>query len=338
MSTDKKYDEGSHYQQTEHAFQSPKWGVLEAHDADQQAHNLKNWQQHYDQISDGAFYGRIEEVSFGDIHTFKEHTNLGIHQHCNVSPNALWIGFSANDVSCRINGCSVGSRGLMLRPGNTEFELVTPNDFTIFGIVIDQNYLQSKADRYQITLSPERLNTPIHHWPSHKIDQLKQIIEPLIHSSNIPSPNELHQQHLVMMLLDLFDTASPKSTSQRSLQKRRHVVKTVIEHVQSHPEFPASITALCQIAHVSRRTLQYSFEHVLGMSPVRYIRAIRLNQVRRALLQGCTEQYTIADLAQQYGFWHSGQFSHDYTQLFGENPSHTRQRHHCYSTVFSTRS
>ena len=32
-------------------------------------------------------------------------------------------------------------------------------------------------------------------------------------------------------------------------------------------------------------------------------------------------------IAQQWGFFHAGQFTHDYTSLFGENPSVTAMRH-----------
>ncbi|MEI8618536.1 helix-turn-helix domain-containing protein [Pseudoalteromonas sp. B193] len=34
---------------------------------------------------------------------------------------------------------------------------------------------------------------------------------------------------------------------------------------------------------VSRRTLQYSFESILGINPLRFLRLTRLNNVRREL-------------------------------------------------------
>jgi AraC family ethanolamine operon transcriptional activator len=119
-----------------------KWCVMEANDADEQAHNLKDWQQQYDQISNGRFYGKIEEVMFESIHAFREHTSQTVRQQCNVWPNAIWLGFSADEKSCRINGHHVSSDHLMIRPGSTQFELVTPEQFNIFGIVINQDILK----------------------------------------------------------------------------------------------------------------------------------------------------------------------------------------------------
>lgn len=86
------------------------------------------------------------------------------------------------------------------------------------------------------------------------------------------------------------------------------------------------MTDLCELTHVSRRTLQYCFEQVLGLSPLQYLRLMRLNAVRRLLLAGLEEGDTIALLAARYGFWHAGQFSADYKGLFGEPPSATLAR------------
>jgi AraC family ethanolamine operon transcriptional activator len=326
MSISEIHVEGSHNKETEHAVLSPKWGTLEAHDANEQAHNLKGWQQHFDQISHGAFYGRIDEVSFKGIHSFKEHTNQGIHQHCSVAPDSLWLGLPAENSSCRINGQQVDQNSLMLRQGNTEFELVTPQDFTIYGIVIDRQLLQQAAEHNHVNVTLKNFNTPIQNLSVDNLNQLRQQLERIINAHNQHISTQSDHHRLVMMLLSIFETTQPKHGPSNSLNKRRQVVKTVIDYVQSHPEFPANIEQLCQIAHVSRRTLQYSFEQVLGTSPLRYLRAVRLNQVRRKIQQGLNENDTITSLAQHHGFWHSGQFSHDYTQLFGENPSETRQQ------------
>jgi AraC family ethanolamine operon transcriptional activator len=83
-----------------------------------------------------------------------------------------------------------------------------------------------------------------------------------------------------------------------------------------------TITDLCRATHVSRRTLQYSFESILGISPNQYLRISRLNGVRRALLQSDGVEH-ITDIASQWGFWHMSQFAKDYANLFGERPSQT---------------
>jgi AraC family ethanolamine operon transcriptional activator len=57
------------------------------------------------------------------------------------------------------------------------------------------------------------------------------------------------------------------------------------------------------------------------MSPVTYLRALRLNGVRRELKRGGDE--AVADRAARWGFWHQSRFAADYKHLFGELPSET---------------
>ncbi|BBM05094.1 hypothetical protein HAALTHF_00650n [Vreelandella aquamarina] len=58
--------------------------------------------------------------------------------------------------------------------------------------------------------------------------------------------------------------------------------------------------ALCELTHVSRRTLQYSFTTTLGISPLQFLRLTRLNRVRRALR--AAEPQTVTEIATYWGF------------------------------------
>ena len=305
---------------------NPKWCMLEAADAEEQAHNLKDWQQQYDQISHGEFYGRINEVSLNHIHAFREYTSQAVRQQCNVLPDSIWLGFSADEKNCRINGHNVDNQTLMVRPGNTEFELVTPEKFNIYGIVVSQDALINVADKQDIAFNLALLNSPMRAWPSQKLDQLKCLLNQIIKPNDVSVAGALQQDTLLMTVLDILQQDDADRQQSPSLAKRQTVVAKVKDHLLSHPNKQITITELCELAHVSRRTLQYSFEDVLGISPLRYLRLSRLNAVRRTLLSGINDDETILMIAEQWGFWHAGQFAHDYTQLFGENPSQTRLR------------
>lgn len=312
------------------------WCVMEANDADEQAHNLKNWQQQYDQISNGRFYGRIEEVMFKSIHAFREHTSQTVRQQCNVWPNAIWLGFSADEKACRINGHHVSSDHLMIRPGNTQFELVTPEQFNIFGIVINQDNLHEVARKQGIELDKSLFHSPLRLWQSTKLNNLRHLLNDVLK----PQPDNTVRHHqeddLIMAVLDILQLNDQLIHEKPSFGKRRAVVEKVTTYIDAHPDKPLSITDLCDLAHVSRRTLQYCFEDVLGISPLKCMRISRLNAVRRVLSNGLKNDETITMIAQQWGFFHAGQFTHDYTSLFGENPSVTALRHQQASTKRKT--
>jgi transcriptional regulator GlxA family with amidase domain len=86
------------------------------------------------------------------------------------------------------------------------------------------------------------------------------------------------------------------------------------------------VTELCELAHVSERTLQYAFREVLGMSPTAYLNRLRLHHLRRDLLKANYASSTVSDMALSRGFWHFSDFARVYKASFGESPSATLRR------------
>lgn len=86
------------------------------------------------------------------------------------------------------------------------------------------------------------------------------------------------------------------------------------------------IASVCEAAGIRSRTLEYGFRELFGISPVSYIKALRLNHVRRLLLSPASARRTITAIALDSGFWHLSQFAADYQKFFGESPSITRRR------------
>jgi AraC family ethanolamine operon transcriptional activator len=53
-----------------------------------------------------------------------------------------------------------------------------------------------------------------------------------------------------------------------------------------------------------------------------YFRACRLNAVRQEL-KTAPDTATVYQIAQRWGFWHTGEFAAAYRRLFGKLPSQT---------------
>jgi AraC family ethanolamine operon transcriptional activator len=107
-----------------------------------------------------------------------------------------------------------------------------------------------------------------------------------------------------------------------TLARRKRIVDKACELMMSNPDEPISILDVCSKVGASRRKLNYCFQDVLGISPTQYLRALRLNAVRRGL-SNPTAGLTVQDVAASWGFWHLGQFSMDYKKQFCELPSAT---------------
>jgi AraC family ethanolamine operon transcriptional activator len=107
-----------------------------------------------------------------------------------------------------------------------------------------------------------------------------------------------------------------------NLERRKKLVNRACELMLAHADEPLSILEVCSHVGTSRRKLNYCFQDVLGTTPIKYLRSLRLNGVRRALRHASVED-SVQDLAARWGFWHLSQFAQDYKRLFGELPSAT---------------
>lgn len=302
--------------------------TVEAFDADEHAHNLTDWEQSYDQITSGPFHGTLSELQLPQMQVFRECTSQAVRQSCCVWPDAFWFGLPEQSGQTRINGRLAGEQTLMVRPGNCEFELVTPPDYAIYGIVIRRHTLLQATEQSGSQIDWAQLA----HAEVMQVDKsartaLLHTLAGLLQNDGGGTDPDWRQPVLLNALLALLDTGAIDSAVSSSFQRRQRIVAKAREHVLAHHDQAITVPQLCEQLFVSRRTLQYCFEDVLGMSPMLYLRLIRLNGARRHLRQAPAKSLTVQDVATDWGFWHFSQFSSDYRKLFGHSPSQSRLVH-----------
>jgi AraC family ethanolamine operon transcriptional activator len=128
------------------------------------------------------------------------------------------------------------------------------------------------------------------------------------------------------VLASLFDVGALPAQGGAEMparHRRQSIVSEAREYVLANRDRAINVPELCERLHVSRRTLQYCFQDVLGMAPATYLRAIRLNGARRDLCNASRASLSVQDVAATWGFWHLSQFATDYRKLFGVRPSDT---------------
>jgi AraC-like DNA-binding protein len=104
---------------------------------------------------------------------------------------------------------------------------------------------------------------------------------------------------------------------------RRAVLRKARDHVDANLKRPLRQADLARAAGVSARTLTRVFRECLGVSPMRYVRRIRLGAVHRDLLAGEPGSTTVTRVAMEYGFFRLGAFAGEYRREFQELPSET---------------
>jgi AraC family ethanolamine operon transcriptional activator len=134
--------------------------------------------------------------------------------------------------------------------------------------------------------------------------------------------SQLILEDFLPLLIDALPSPQGRRVAWTSL-RRADLVKQAQLYMETHLGQPLTLASLCQALHTSQRPLHYGFQELLGVSPMAYLKVLRLTAARRQLRQSEPGQTTVADVASYCGFWSLGHFSRDYKNLFGELPSTT---------------
>jgi AraC-like DNA-binding protein len=103
-------------------------------------------------------------------------------------------------------------------------------------------------------------------------------------------------------------------------------IKPVVDVIEAHPERPFTVAALAEVAAVSVRTLQHGFQRHLEMSPMSYLRQVRLARAHQDLSAFGPDQVTVTQIAHKWGFGHISRFAAAYRTRYGIGPSTTLRK------------
>jgi AraC-like DNA-binding protein len=112
----------------------------------------------------------------------------------------------------------------------------------------------------------------------------------------------------------------------RASPARRRVVLAADEYLAANPARPIYTEDLCAALGVSAARLAEAFRATFGISPHRFLKLRRLAMVRASLRSREGPTPLVKSAALSHGFWHLGQFAHDYRAMYGEAPSDTLAR------------
>jgi AraC-like DNA-binding protein len=102
-------------------------------------------------------------------------------------------------------------------------------------------------------------------------------------------------------------------------------IRAAEEYIRAYAHLPLTLGDICQAAGVNVRTLLHTFQKKRGHSPMDFLRGVRMEAVRAALLHP-DPQTSVTREAANWGFLHFGRFAHDYRARYHELPSETLRR------------
>jgi AraC-like DNA-binding protein len=135
--------------------------------------------------------------------------------------------------------------------------------------------------------------------------------------------------HVESLVLDGLLLSQPHNYSEQVDRPARRCKSSAIQRaaelIEEFPTEPWSVVRLASEAHLSVRSLQEGFRREFDVSPMTYLKQVRLRRARAALLRP-EPGSTVQSVAVSCGFLHGGRFASDYRALFGEAPSETLRR------------
>ena len=299
-------------------------------DIEEQAASLNGWNQVYEQMTPGRFVGKLHELRFSGVQVFRETSNQAVHESGTPWPGSRAVGVPIHmEGTALFCGQPVDTDALVtLGPAN-ELDFYAPRRFDILGLVMDADILESHARQIEHrNIATEFGSRNVLKPGKARLDEFRRALLSVLQALDA-NPTALQFRQTQRVLLQTLlgavvavvadDAASPEIAHPR----RRHIVDSAKDFMRSHIADTITVADLCIELGVSRRTLQYSFQEVLGINPVRFLRAMRLNGVRRDLKNTGTSAPSVQDVAANWGFWHLGHFVTDYRRMFGELPSET---------------
>ena len=137
------------------------------------------------------------------------------------------------------------------------------------------------------------------------------------HKFVLPQIEQLTTSVLLATHQHNYSEAAP---ARRNTILPRHV-RRAQDFITAHAHEQISPEQLAGIAGVSLRSLYSGFREFLGVSPMQYLRDLRMENVREELVNG--EATNVAGVALRWGFAHLGRFSTEDKQRYGETPRQT---------------
>lgn len=141
-----------------------------------------------------------------------------------------------------------------------------------------------------------------------------------------PEEHKLMLAHVEEMVATALLAEQPHNYRDEALPRRNAVlprhVRRVQEYLRTHAHEPVNASKLAEVAGCSLRSLYAGFQEFCGVSPMDYLRQLRLDQVRADLLASDAVA-SVSGVALRWGFAHLGRFSAEYKARFGEHPSET---------------
>ena len=292
----------------------PYYEGFQAIEALQASSEAAGWECEYRQIDAGNLEARTVFQPVGICSLLCETANRRLAVSAKTPEDAVTCFVPLPGTRALINGRHLTDDRIMLLAPDIDIHSVSISDAEIWSIHLPTELLDECLD-------PASVGTCAIEGQPYLILELRAAIQCALgaEQEHVLDHHEARFADLTQKLI-LGDIPEARSDRYHRRQKRKALARAV-EYIEAHLTRPLRMGQICSYAGVSQSTLERLFRRDFQQTPSAYLRARRLDAVRRELQGGLGTSKTIADVATRHGFTHMGRFSSAYRRQFGRRPS-----------------
>jgi len=302
---------------------------LAVHDVDELNHAVSGSNLELIQLKPGRLEATVNHLLLDDVFVDNGSVNLGLRVRGGLDPKRFTVGMFHSGTRATWNGNQIDASHMLFFMPDRELSGFFSAAYGWTSLVIPPAWVESIAlslvrpDLLQLRADCRLIRPdPLKHV------ELRQAAAAIV----IPAPGLDHADDRSVWLTTDLRNALGGAMSAIDVPRygipfraiaHFNMARRAERHMRERIAEPLHIDELCILLRISRRYLEYAFIDAFGTSPSRYLRLLRLHEVRRRL-KALGEQTTVTREALNLGFNHLGLFSVQYKKTFGESPSTTQ--------------
>ena len=286
------------------------------------------WETEYRQLEPGRFSSTFSNLESDSWFLMEENSSRSVEVQA-PAPTGMFVLALFEGESGAVNGQPLSPDHIFIQGPDSEFRATLPAGIKATQIgVVDERFedvIAAVAPKFSfrrrgvstIATTPGCLASVRHAMRA-------ALFAPLNTEAGV-------EEAVSRILTDVIAVACDhvNSTLDRDLHSAtaKLALDSATDYIEANLTETIRVESVCRCAGTTLRSLQRIFAREVGMSPQQYVKARRLNAVRRRLLAADADQSVrVTEAALSHGFNHLGRFAVDYRRYFGESPSETLHR------------
>ena len=292
--------------------------------------NINNIDQIASQLSQGVYSATFSHLKLPNIDVVRSKTSQKVLYQGVIDKEFYYVSIPDPNCNIKVNGYQMKFDNLYISAPGEELTAVCEPGFSGYHLTINSNLLKR-------AIGEEHFGTIIPKIPSIReitfpetigfVESIVFMLNNAFYFNGNLSPVSLLdlEDNIYQQFIFLFNDKTHELANIRpSYNKRLAIVRRAADYILSTKNYYISIDDLSSKSFCSRRTLEYSFMEILGISPKRYTQLLRIHNIRYDLFSDSNSH--VNEILRRHGVVNNGRFSQLYKRFFHEYPKETKRK------------